>query len=208
MLKRIHCQEEFERDIKSVNFAMLNDWFVEDYSTSKHLLIIHSIVRALNMKKIGEIGFGRSTIVLGFTAYLNMTKHIVCDRYDFSKYIDRKTRYIHGNSEKFFSDPEVKSGMDFIMMDYFSSRKIDKLFCYKEIKRAFKVIKQNGFIVIHDTIEDRYNAKDAVKMFKKKYSKEAEILTLPFGFGLTLIKRLSKSKFGKLKPISIKKKDK
>jgi len=210
---RIHCQEEFESDISTSKmygeFPFICRWFHDNYSTSKHLWMLYSIPISLQAKKIGEIGFGRSTIVLADVAKHLGIKHIVCDRYDYRRYVEHlPVLYIKGYSDDFYNHKEVKNGgMDFIFIDYLSSRKSDALSCYKEIKKAFKVLKQNGFLAIHDTDVSKYNVKGAVTRFRKKHFEDAEIITFPYCYGMTLIRKTAKSEFGKISIVSLKKKD-
>ena len=195
--KKMHYEEEFINDLKDFN---VDKWFHDRYSTSKHLWVLYSLICGLNAKHVGEIGFGRSTITILYTLGLTGGKLVCCDRFDYrdmipSSYRGRYT-YIHGDSGKFYKHPKVK-GLDFLFLDYMSSRKKSVESCYKDLKKAIKLMKTNGIIAVHDTNEKKYNVGAAFEMIKKK--KGLEVLTLPYNYGLGLIRNRRESKYGKIK---------
>jgi hypothetical protein len=112
--------------------------------------------------------------------------------------------YIRGDASAFYK--KVK-GLDFLFLDYMSSTKMSAHDCYKDLKKALKIMKTNGIIAVHDTLSDRYNAKAGLELLKKKYPK-LEVLTMPYGWGLGLIRNTMKSKHGKIVVKDVKRKDK
>ena len=201
-LPDIHCKDELLDDLihRGLSRDIINAWFRDRYSTSKHLLTLSSIAIGLSSKVIVEVGFGRSTFALLLAADLLKAKFICCDRYDYTGYLDiikAKVDYVHGDAKKLLAklkDEDV--GVDFMFLDYFSSRERSAASVEKAIYRFLPFLKQNGIIAVHDAEEDCYNVKKAFKQLKKDSA--LEVLTLPYNYGLGLIRKCSKSKYGKI----------
>lgn len=208
MPKRMHCQEELERDLDEMDsFECIETWFNDRYSTSAHLWVLYSIPVGLNAKKIGEIGVGRSSVALCFAARVLGAKIMLCDRYNYRGLLPVSDNvYLLGDADKFFSHPDTK-GMDFLFMDYMSTRKKSVESCYKDMKKAIKLMRTNGIIAIHDAFSKKYNVADALEKIKDKYGKKVEVLTLPYCSGLGLIRVKMKSPYGEIKDTWKKKKD-
>ena len=215
MSERMHCHEELIQDLQTgrdsngfIKYELMLKWHRDKYSTSKHLLTVYYIARNLGAKVITEIGAGRSSFVLALAAYRNGGRFITCDRYDYRELFSEQEKkfiiYIHGWSEKFFEHQSVQYGIDFIFMDHLSSKRNywthgrDIKSCYKEIKKAFKLLKQNGIIAIHDVCDKKYDVGKGLEMFKEKYHDQCEVLSLPYCYGLGLIRKTVKSNYGKL----------
>lgn len=200
-MKSLHCHNEFDRDVRTFNDEMLLKWFYDSYSTSKHLLVLRSIVIGMGAKTVGEIGFGRSTMALMVPG----VAYHCCDRYNYPSLwpsvFKGQLRY-YGTVEKFYS---AVNGFDVLFIDYLSSRLLTENDCYKELKRGFKSLKHNGIMAIHDTIGLKYNVKGGVRLLKAKYGTAIEHITLPYCFGLTIVRRISKSKYGSITGVSFKK---
>ena len=199
----MHCEKEFINDTKNgVSNVLIDKWFHDRYSTSKHLWIFYSIICGLNAKSVGEIGFGRSTIILLHALGVTGGKLICCDRLDFQSMIPSiykgRYTYIHGDSSKFYEHPEV-GGLDFLFLDYMSVKKTPAESYYKDLKKAVKLMKTNGIIAVHDAGDRRYNVGKAFEMLKKK--KGLEVLTLPFNCGMGLIRNRRKSNYGKIRDV-------
>lgn len=212
--RRMHCQELLLKELDSLKnkvpkgYNMFEYW-KRGYSTSPHLGVMYKICTGLNARHIGEIGVGRSSFVFAEHCRKHGGVFITCDRYDYRWMFDRAGLvpiYVLGDADKFYKHPEA-GGLDFLFLDYFSTRKMDAMACYREIKKGLKLMRQNAILAIHDTIENRYNAKNAVERLKIRHKNKYEVLTLPYGFGLTLIRTLCKSKYGKTHGESYKKKD-
>lgn len=180
----------------------------EGYSTSPHLSVLRQMAIGLKAKRIGEIGFGRSSFVLAMAAREIGATITCCDRYDYRYMLDIAgigwVDYIVGDADAFFK--QVKT-CDFIFLDYMSTVKKSMESCYKDMKRAIKMLPTNGIVAVHDALPGKYNVAAALKMLQAKYRGEIEALTLPYGYGLALIRRISASKHGILKDTWKKKPD-
>ncbi len=209
MAKRMHFEELLRKELAAglSGETMLRFW-KDGYSTSKHLQMFVDICNGLRAKNVGEIGVGRSSFVLYEWCLTNDANFTCCDRYDYRDLFEiahMKPNYIKGDASVFYKKAKA---LDFLFLDYMSSTKISAKDCYRDFKKALKVMKTNGIIAIHDTLSDRYNVKEALELLKKKYGKKIEVLTLPYGWGLGLIRNKTKSKYGKIVVKDVKKKDK
>jgi len=211
MPKRMHQQEVLLEELAVVDSQayplryMLECWSHNidpgySYSTSAHLCALVDICFGLGAKRVGEIGFGRSSFILGHVARLNGGNFVACDRYDYRYMLDVAgidwVDYIIGDANAFYS--RVKT-VDFLFLDYMSTRKKSTASCYKDLKWAVKMLPTNGIVAVHDAYCPKYNVAAALDMVKDKFGKGVEVLTLPYGNGLGIIRRCSKSPHGILK---------
>ena len=225
--KRMHQQERLLEDLRDMHKFLAEDGGVPGdvftcgdddnvcfactrwatgYSTSPHLATMRQIVIGTGAKRIGEIGFGRSSFMFALLGYNEFdgrdTRYALttCDRYDYRYMLDIAgidwVDYIIGDADKFFSRVDT---CDFLFLDYMSTRKKSVESCYKDMKRAIKMLPTNGIVAVHDALPGKYNVAAALKMLQAKYRDEIEALTLPYGYGLALIRRISASKHGILK---------
>ena len=199
MIKRMHCHDELVNALSAeCDIGVLWRMFLDRYSVSKHLLVLVSIPVGLNARTIGEIGAGRSTVALTLAASILDAKLICCDRYDYRDVLkfSELHRFIVGDADKFYS--RVAS-VDFMFIDYLSNKNLSPKDCYREIKRAYGLLPQNGILAMHDAFEKKYNVAAALRMFRKKFDKRAEVIVLPYNYGLGLIRKVEPSKHGVLK---------
>lgn len=215
LLPDIHCKEELLSDLKDSRFdaSVEQLWFCNFYSTSKHLHVLTSILYGLQAKTTIEIGFGRSTFCLGFAAACMDGKLVSVDRYDYSgyleylpKFVKDQIQFVQGDAKKLFQTDHLNDGVDFMFLDYFSSRERSADSIYKAIHRFLPYMRQNGIIAVHDTIEKKYFVKDAFKRLRK--DKKLEVMSLPYNYGLGLIRKLDKSEYGTIEDNWKKKDDK
>ena len=201
----MHCHHELEADLHYESYItdkIMAKWFNDSYSISKHLYTLYSIARGINAKNIVEIGFGRSSFVLARAAAENKGKFITCDTRDFSYLLNdqekKVTTFIHNKSD--FVWEEVKeTGIDFAFLDYFSDGELSPKFVIREIKKCINLMKTNGIIVIHDTVVEKYAISKVMgnkKLLGKR--KDLEIISLPYNYGLGLIRITGKSDYGRL----------
>lgn len=203
-LPKIHCHEELMRDLKYKSFIsdeIIMRWFNEQYSTSKHLLTLYSIVKGLNAKTIIEIGFGRSTFVLARAVHENGGTLITCDANNFSYLLNDEERkvvkFIHGDASKVWDICET--GIDFAFLDFFSITSLNENYSFRHITNCVEKMKQNAVLAVHDSMDDRYNLKKVLHSIREEFEKKGvfiELVNLPFNYGLCLIRRISPSSFG------------
>ncbi len=196
---KMHYHEELLFDIGKgfISNETLLKWFNDNYSTSKHLLTLYSIARGLDAKKILEIGFGRSSFVLAKAASENKGILTCCDIDDFQYLLSEEERtiikYVNGYSSKIWDNNEY---FDFIFLDYFSNESLSYSFCFSEILKAIKKTKTNGIVAIHDTIVDKYRIRKILKLINLFCN--VELMSLPYNYGLCLLKKVGRSNGGVL----------
>ncbi len=185
----MHCHNELIQDLSYQGFipySTMLQWFNDDYSTSKHLLTLYSMVRGLKAKTIIEVGFGRSSFVLARAAYENGGSFVTCDINDFSYLLNEEekkvTKFINGDVSEVWKI--CKQGIDFAFFDFFSVSSLPKSFSVQHITECIKRMKQNAILAIHDSIDSRFKLKSALIDI---FDKNIEILNLPYN-GLVILK--------------------
>jgi len=196
---KMHCHEEYESDRKDNDFITdetMMKWFNDEYSTSKHLLTLYSLVRGLNARKVIEIGFGRSTPVLARAASENNGRLLSCDWDDFSYLLTEKEKevvdFVFGEAELVWGRDE---GYDFAFLDYFSKPGKKIPYLIEEVEKCIKRMKKNGVIVIHDVFMDKYRIGTAMEEIVKGRD-ELEYSVIPFNYGLGILRCKSDSTYG------------
>jgi hypothetical protein len=212
----MHCQNEILQDTQYEGFIpdeTIFKWFHDRYSTSKHLLSLYSFALGLEAKTILEIGFGRSSFVLAKAAHLNKGILITCDKRDFSYLLNKNEKkvstFVNDSSNSVWPLLEEK-GVDFVFLDYFSSAGLKRSFVKNELMTCLQYLKQNGIVCIHDTLIEKYQISRIINQLKRNSkgllaAPKYEILSLPFNYGLSIIRRISESKYGTLKDNFVKK---
>jgi len=203
-LPDIHEKAELLADLKERNHDgfisqhIIRKWFHDRYSTSKHLWVLYSIVHGLKSEVIVEVGFGRSTFVLAKAAHELGAKFFCCDRYDYRGYLSPQENdlidFTVGDAKNLLA--KLNFGVDFMFLDYLSSRERTAESCYKAFKRFLHYIKQNGVLTTHEAVEKDYNVMSALKKLRKHSG--VEIASLPYNYGLGIIRNISDSKYGKI----------
>jgi len=212
----IHCHQELLKDLNPDGFIkdeIIMKWFRDYYSASKHLLILYSIARGLNAKKILEIGFGRSSFVLAKAVHENNGKLVCCDyrtgkkninySYLFSKKEKKVVDFVCGDTNLIWERDE---GFDFAFMDYFGKPGKKIPYLRNEVENCVNKMKTNGVIAIHDVFVENCRIRDAIKeVFLSR--KDLEYMVLPYNYGLGLFRYKGESKYGEIEDNFIKKKD-
>jgi len=203
ILPDIHEKQELLSDLDQrkngfVSNEIIQKWFLDRYSTSKHLWVLYSIVYGLKCIKMAEVGFGRSSFVLAKAAYETGAHFICCDRYDYTGYLSPEERgvmdFVVGDAKKLYNN--LNCGLDFVFLDYLSSKERSAESCYKALKRWGGVLRQNGIIAVHEAVEKGYNVMEALKMFRRVDGYEQ--VSLPYNYGLAIIRKTAKSEYGRI----------
>jgi predicted O-methyltransferase YrrM len=195
-------QDELERDLAGhtlVDDALLLRWFREGYSTSKHLLTLYSLAVGLRARVIVEVGFGRSSFVLARAAAENGGRFFSCDMRDFSYLLSPEERavttFLHGPASRVWNHPEVRAGgIDLAFLDYFSDPGLPADFTRREIAACLALVRQNGVIAVHDTAVPGYRS--AETFATGSFGARVERVTLPYQYGLGVLRRLDPSPLG------------
>lgn len=209
----MHCQQEFEADIAGhtlISDTLLMKWANDRYSTSKHLLTLYAVATGLKPRRLLEVGTGRSSFVLARVAAENNASLVCCDTEDFSQWFSdeekKVVRNIRGYSHLAFNDPELRrAGADFIFLDYFGTDVATDSFVRGELKAALSLLPTNGILAIHDAIHPKSALPGVLRRWKWKPG--VEVITLPYNYGLALLRRTSASPYGRIDDAWIKKSD-
>jgi len=190
----MHCQAELERDLGYVGTlpdATLLQWHRDRYSTSKHLLTLYSIAHGLRARRIVEVGFGRSTFMLARAAHENGGTLESCDLQDFTALLSQTERRVvrsHvGDTGTFW--PTVDAGVDLAFLDYFSAEGLDPAWIAAELGLCLQRLAPGGVIAIHDGFVAKYELASVLRQLRRQFGERIEQLTLPFNYGLTLLRR-------------------
>lgn len=202
----MHCQEELEDDLKYSGFIpddIIFKWYRDGYSVSRHLLTLYSIAGSIGSENILEIGFGRSSFVLAKAAFESSARFTTCDTRDFSYLLNGSERkvvnFVHGSSDSVWKRFE-KTGIDFAFLDHFSDEDITRSFIQQEIETCLQYLKTDGVIAIHDTIVKKYKLRSVMSHWRLGFlKKQYELLSLPYCYGLGLIRKIGPSKYGIVK---------
>lgn len=165
----------------------------------QHYLTLYSIVYGLEAKNVLEVGAGYSTYtILGALADLNQgalttvdkrTKENALDKYSPNYYnLEARLTYIQGT----FMDQidRLKGPYDLFMHD--GSHKAGDV-CL-EVGLIASRMRQNGLILVHDTMV--LVKGDILAQIPVNF----ESVTLPYGYGLTIIRILDDQGHGKIDP--------
>lgn len=158
----------------------------------KHYYTLYSIVEGLETQNSFEFGTGLSTIIICEALEKTGGKHTSCDIRDITNtgidptscsiYKDRWT-YIQKDS-RLVTIPDTP--LDFVLHDGSHESQV----VLHDLKKIVRHMKLNSILMVHDTISDEYSprldliVKDALKTINH------EIVTLPYGYGLTIVKIL------------------
>ena len=191
----IRNHEAFLADIQGRDWLsddVLLKWFREEHSVSKHILTLYSIVRGLKARRVLEIGFGRSSIVLARAVHENDGELVCCDTSDssdlFSESEKRNTRFICGRSDTIWQDERLRrNGLDFAFLDYFSGDQISLHFVITEVRHCLRLLRSGGVLCIHDVANPRYPVHRIERYLRRDDT--VEWVTLPYNEGLAVIRK-------------------
>ena len=153
---------------------------------TKHYFTLFSVVEGLEAKKTFEFGTGVSTVVILEALARTGGMHISCDtmaldQTGFDSSVDRsRLQFIRGDSRKIARSAE--GPFDFVLHD----GSHDPAVANEDMKIIIPKMKLNSIIMMHDT-NDR-NLLGALLDNLKDI--RHEVITLPYGYGLTLVRTL------------------
>lgn len=186
-----------------MNFdQIINQHHNDTNGFSRHCLELYSIIVGMESQKVFEFGSGVSSQVIVKALEHTGGTLISCDerslaetshgKVDPSKY-NGHWRYVEQNSLDFVPSME-ESGFDVVLHDGSHDPRTVK----KDIRAILPKIKQGGLLLVHDTEHPtRYRKlKGAVKS-ALRWTRH-EMVTLPYGYGLTVVRITARSGAGKV----------
>jgi len=159
---------------------------------SPHYMLIYNIVRGLNTEHAFEFGAGLSTHVI-LSALKHTDGHLISCSMESRELISNKTshpivnndNWIHyeGYSEKVPSILGDELLLDFALHDGSHS----DIVVEKDLLWIKNKIRYNGILLIHDTLHSYCGKKMRTGIERGLVGIKHEKVTLPYGFGLTII---------------------
>lgn len=164
----------------------------------KHYYTLYAVVEGLETQCSFEFGTGLSTEVILCALEKTAGHHISCDTRLLSETgmsIDSHERWTFVQDDSRKVAKETTGLFDFVLHDGAHNPDI----ITEDISAIIPKMKQNAILMMHDTESTNYGTslKDAmIACLDIKH----EILTLPYSYGLTLVRILEDQGNGKVKP--------
>lgn len=170
----------------------LNDLFRsfhDTYSTSKHLLLLYSMVAGLQSKAVIDIGVGSTTCALRAAAEKIGAVVYSCDadKPRTGHLVDHQSeswKFFSGLSDDFFKWLPTDLIFDFCMHD--GAHHYEQV--HKDLLNIIPRMKQFGLICLHDTQQVTLGPDEAKAVQHAARIHPLTWMTMPFGCGLTIIR--------------------
>lgn len=173
------------------------------FSGRGHIVIIKEI--ALGLHKAGflnrylELGI-RKGFCFNVIAPLAKEAYAV-DIKDYSGYINKNKNCVWKNSDtvNFLKDHDEKKKFDLVFIDADHKHQSS----LADFKLVLPFVNENGIILLHDTYppskeftSDEYcsDSYKTAKYIRDNFSEECEIVTLPFYYGVSVVRKISYDK--------------
>ena len=115
---------------------------------------------------------------------------------------NKNLRWFHGKSQDFLKQHDPKKQFDLVFID--GDHKYTEVL--NDFRGVFPLVRENGIILLHDTYPpseeytsssycfDAYKAADWIRTWNQKddFQYRCEIVTLPFYFGVSVIRKTNK----------------
>jgi hypothetical protein len=173
------------------------------FSGRGHITIIKEIAYGLNkagfLNRYLELGI-RKGFCFNTVAPLSKEAYAV-DIKNYYKYIKQNKNLVwnHMTTDEFLTNHDSKRKFDLVFIDAEHSHKSS----LNDFNLVFPLVNDNGIILLHDTYppnEEFTNpgyCSDSYKTavyIKNNFNKECEIVTLPFYFGVSIVRKISLDK--------------
>lgn len=165
-----------------------------------HIIIIKSIAEGLNkagfLNRYLELGIARGECFNSVAPFCKEAYAVdIDDRYNFIKY-NKNLFWFHGKTTDFLINHENYKPFDLVFIDANHSHKAS----LEDFKLVLPLVNDNGLILLHDTYppnndylspnlcNDTYKTAEYIK----KNFLEYEIVTLPFYYGISIVRKLDR----------------
>ena len=165
------------------------------FSKTAHIPVIEEIAKGLKAAGMNqrylELGIAKAKCFNVVAPHFNHYVAVDCNQkaFDFIN-INRKTQFV-GTTDSFF-DQFLSVYNDFNLIFIDASHKFEQV--QKDFDNSWSVLAQNGIICIHDTHspskEWNKHCEDAWLIQPYLKSLGVEYVTLPFYFGITIIRKI------------------
>ncbi len=173
------------------------------FSGREHIRIIKEIARGLSragfLKRYLELGI-RKGLCFNVVAPLSGEAYAV-DIKDYYKYIKQNKNLIWNNipTYEFLKNHDPKKKFNLVFIDADHSHKAS----LNDFELVLPLVNNNGIILLHDTYppSEGFTSPDycadsyrTAEYIRNNFNKECEIVTLPFYFGVSVIRKISLGK--------------
>lgn len=168
---------------------------------SRHYLTLYSLVLGMEAKNVLELGAGFSTQTILEALKQTGGKLITCDVRDLSDTGNPESlrtdfkdvwTYLQGDTRQTLASLSNKV-FDVVLHDGSHEWRV----VYKDLRKILPLIKHNGILLVHDTEHiPTYRLMLATRLALLGY--RHEIVTLPYGYGLTIVRILGNKKNGSI----------
>lgn len=155
---------------------------------TKHYLTLFSFVLGLEAKNVLEIGGGGSTAVILEALKITGGKLTTCDPREIEGIGYTQTFQQENKNWNFVQDysynllPKLSEDFDLVLHDGSHEGKV----LFKDLRNIFPHVKKGGIVLVHDTNHEKLkNLFLATRL--ALLGVRHERITLPYGFGLTVI---------------------
>lgn len=174
----------------------------------KHYYTLFSIVQGLEAKRTFEFGTGMSTWAI--CAALAITSpsaaHISCDLRELKgtglpiDFPSQFPNWTFNQADSRVVSREVEGPFDFVLHD--GSHETDIV--TEDLQNIIPKMKSNSILLVHDTKSVNFGEALLGAVKSALDDVEYELLTLPYGYGLTIVKILDNESVGVVKPTWVK----
>ena len=163
----------------------------------RHYLTLYSVTLGLEPESVFEFGAGNSSKVI-LSALEHGKGHLYsCDPRDFSKVLGvshPQWTFFQGTGQHVISTLGDHRAFDLVLHD--GSHEAPEV--TKDIKKILPYMRQNGILLLHDTIHTEFGLMEACEEALEDWPHEK--VTLPYGYGLTMVRNLKDTGRGKVSP--------
>ncbi len=163
----------------------------------RHYLTLYALTLGLEPENVFEFGAGSSSKVI-LSALEHGKGHLYsCDPRGFSRIEGvqhPQWTFHHGTGQSVISTLGDHRAFDLVLHD--GSHEADEV--TKDIRGILPYMKQDGILLLHDTIHTKFGLMAAGEKALEGWPHEK--VTLPYGYGLTMVRNLKDTGRGKVSP--------
>ena len=163
----------------------------------RHYLTLYAVTLGLEPENVFEFGAGNSSKVI-LSALEQGKGHLYsCDVREFSQVLGvshPQWTFRQGTSRSVISTLGEHRSFDLVLHD--GSHEAPEV--KNDIRSILPYMKQNGILLLHDTFHTGYGLMEAAEMALEEWPHGK--VTLPYGYGLTMIRNLRDTGRGKVSP--------
>ena len=170
------------------------------FSGRAHIRMIKEIAHGLHeagfLKRYLELGI-RKGFCFNVVAPLSVEAYAV-DTRNYYKYIKQNKNLVwkHMTTDEFLKNHDPKRKFDLVFIDADHSYKAS----LNDFELVLPLVNDNGIILLHDTYPPNKEFTDSdycsdvyktAEYIRNNFNKECEIVTLPFYFGISVVRKIS-----------------